>query len=60
MRRVLAAAYWTAVVVTAALASIAAAMPFEGRTASLAGALTLTAVCMAGTTYAPHRKDHRS
>lgn len=59
-RAVLLAAYWLAVAFTAAVAGMAAALPFTGRAANCAGITAMTAVCLTGITYAPNpstRKD---
>jgi hypothetical protein len=52
------AAYWAAVLLAAAVASLAAALPFTGPTASAAGVLASGAVCLIGIACAPNiRKD---
>jgi len=52
------AAYWTAILTVAAVASLAAAIPFTGPTASAAGVLASGAVCLIGLACAPNiRKD---
>jgi hypothetical protein len=57
-RRIVLAAYWALVVTLAALASMAAAIPFTGGTASAAGIVAAAAVLIAGLACEPHRKDH--
>ncbi|MEV8032228.1 hypothetical protein [Streptomyces sp. NPDC086182] len=55
-------AYWTATLTTAAIASLAAALPFTGTAASATGVLAAAAVCLIGTACAPTtptRKDVR-
>lgn len=48
------ACHWTATTVAAAVASLAAAIPFTGPYASAAGLLTITAVAAIGYALAPH------
>jgi hypothetical protein len=47
------AAYWTAVLLTAAVASLAAAIPFTGPAASTAGVLASGGVCLIGMACSP-------
>jgi len=55
------AAHWTAVTFTAAVVSLAAALPFTGTTASLIGTVAAAGVCLVGIALAPTtRKDGRS
>jgi hypothetical protein len=56
------AVHWTAVTSTAAVTSLAAAIPFTGTAASTIGALAATGVCAVGIALAPAptRKDGRS
>ncbi|MCI3153191.1 hypothetical protein ELQ39_15770 [Streptomyces sp. GB4-14] len=58
-RTALTAAYWSAVLLLAAVASLAAAIPFTGPAASAAGVLAAAAVCLTGSAHAPSttRKD---
>lgn len=58
-RTALTAAYWSAVLLLAALVSLAAALPFTGPTASTAGVIASGAVCLIGIACAPSttRKD---
>lgn len=58
-RRLLLAVYWALVTVLAALASIAAAIPFTGSTASAAGITAAGLVLIAGLALEPHRKGNR-
>lgn len=64
-RTALHAAYWTAVLLLAAVASLAAALPFTGPAASTAGVIAAAAVCPVGSACAPNtstkstRKDVR-
>ena len=58
-RRVLLAVYWPLVVLTAATASIAAAIPFTGGTASAVGVIAAALVLLAGLALEPHRKGGR-
>ena len=46
-------AYWTATLTTAAIASLAAALPFTGPAASATGALAASGVCLIGIACAP-------
>lgn len=48
------ACHWTATTLTAAVASLAAALPFEGPYASASGIVADTAVCLIGLATAPH------
>lgn len=57
-RTVILAAYWTAVILTAAIAAIVAAIPFTGGTANAAGVVAAGLVLLAGLHYEP-RKDQR-
>ncbi|MCI4143019.1 hypothetical protein [Streptomyces sp. MMS20-AI2-20] len=62
-RTALTAAYWTAVLLLAAVASLAAAIPFTGPAASAAGVIASGAVCLIGMACAPNpapRKDDRA
>ncbi|MGQ5576038.1 hypothetical protein [Streptomyces sp. ECR3.8] len=58
-RTALTAAYWTAVLLLAAFASLAAAIPFTGPAASTVGVIAAAAVCLVGSACAPSitRKD---
>ena len=56
-RRVLLAAYWTLVLLLAAIASIAAAIPLTGGYASAAGMTAAALVLLAGLACEPHRKE---
>jgi hypothetical protein len=47
------AAYWAAVLLAAAVASLAAALPFTGLDADTAGVLAAAGVCMTGMACAP-------
>jgi hypothetical protein len=47
------AAYWAAVLLAAAVASLAAAIPFTGPVANSAGVLASGAVCLIGMACAP-------
>lgn len=59
-RRVLfLAAYWLPVIVVAAVASLAAAIPFTGGTAGAAGTTAAGLVLLAGLALEPRRKDSR-
>lgn len=58
-RAVQLAAYWLPVLLLAAAASIAAAIPFTGADASAAGVTAAGLVGLAGLHYEPRRKDHR-
>jgi hypothetical protein len=53
------AVHWTAVTSTAAVTSLAAAIPFTGTTASAIGTLAAAGVCAVGIALAPTttRKD---
>jgi len=56
------ALYWTAILSAAAVASLAAAIPFTGSAASAVGVLAAAAVCLIGLACAPTlntRKDGR-
>lgn len=57
-RTVWAALHWTATALTAAIASMAAALPFHGPYASAAGVIAAAGVCLTGLATAPPRKDH--
>jgi hypothetical protein len=46
--------YWAAVTTGAAIASLAAALPFTGPAASLAGTVAAAGVCLIGLACAPH------
>jgi hypothetical protein len=46
-------AYWTATLTTAAIASLAAALPFTGPAASATGVLAAGGVCLIGIACAP-------
>jgi hypothetical protein len=48
------ACHWTATLTTAAVASLAAALPFTGPLAAAAGALAAAAVCLIGYATTPH------
>lgn len=53
-RRVWWACHWTLTTTLAAIASLAAALPFTGPYASAAGLLAATATCLIGIATAPH------
>lgn len=53
-RRVLWALHWGLTLTVAAVASLAAALPFTGLAASIAGVITVTGVCFVGYACAPH------
>jgi hypothetical protein len=48
------ACHWTATLTTAAVASLAAALPFTGPYASAAGVFAAAGVCLTGLATAPH------
>lgn len=53
------AAYWLPVLGLAAIASIVAAIPFTGGTASAAGVIASGLVLLAGLVCEPQRKDRQ-
>lgn len=61
-RTAVCAAYWTGLLLLAAVASLAAAIPFTGAAASTVGVIAAAAVCLIGLACAPNpttRKDVR-
>ncbi|MFI1728235.1 hypothetical protein ACH40E_03140 [Streptomyces acidicola] len=58
-RSVLHAAHWTATLLTAAIATFLAPIPFTGIYASAAGLIAAAGVCLAGLALAPHPKGTR-
>ena len=60
-RTVFLAAYWLAVLTTAAIAATVASIPFTGLPAQGIGLLVTATVCLGGIAYSPtHRKGRRS
>ncbi|WP_442803445.1 hypothetical protein OG411_19150 [Streptomyces pseudogriseolus] len=62
-RTALTAVYWSAVLLLAAVASLAAAIPFTGPAARAVGVIASGAVCLIGIACAPNptpRKDDRA
>lgn len=53
-RRLVWALYWAVTLTVAAVASLAAGLPFTGPAASLAGDLAAAGVCLVGYACAPH------
>jgi len=51
------AVHWTATTLTAAITSIAAALPFTGGAASAVGTVAAAGVCLIGIACTPTRKD---
>jgi hypothetical protein len=48
------ALHWAITCTAAAIATLAAALPFTGPAASLTGTVAATGVCLIGLAYAPH------
>jgi hypothetical protein len=53
------ACHWTLTLLTAAVASLAAALPFTGPYASAAGLIAAAGVCLTGLATAPHPGAHQ-
>lgn len=53
------AAWWTATALAAAIASLAAALPFTGPYASAASLIAAAGVSLTGYATAPHPKDNQ-
>lgn len=54
------AAHWLTVTFTAAAASLIAALPFTGQTASAIGTLAAAVVCLVGIALAPATRKDRT